>query len=308
MSKRPSDPNMRDHIRHSPSVPSGIDPGWIDVGAIAPPEPVSLGQSDDAAAYPTKAVQTAQNQLTRAGVDPEVVDRPNVETLEECLAAAFVRRGRPSVAEAEALSGRILDASWDVLLTAGFESFTFDRVARHAHIGKATIYSRFPGKVELMRALLSRRIEMRSDHFKAAGSDLSIEAAFCLRAADTIKILFSPDGALLERLIDWLEQETGEGQRMRAQAYRDAIDSIGASLLNAGTLGANESNSAEQDADPARRTFAEPALAARLWLEGLIGHAKLAYTEGASSPAEIERWASDYTRFFFAGLHAMAAN
>jgi len=34
----------------------------------------------------------------------------------------------------------------------------------------------------------------------------------------------------MERLIDWLEQETGEGLRMRAQTYRDAIDSIGASL------------------------------------------------------------------------------
>lgn len=266
-----------------------------------------MGQSDSEAAYPAEASQAARNQLTRIGVDLEAVGRPDLETLEQCLAAAFVRRGRPSVAEAEALSGRILDASWDVLLTGGFESFTFDRVARHAHIGKATIYSRFPGKIELMRALLLRRIEMRSDHFKAAGSDLSIEAAFCLRAADTINILFSPDGALLERLIDWLEQETGEGQRMRAQAYRDAIDSIGTSLLNAGALGANISN-AEQDADPVRRTFAEPALAARLWLEGLIGHAKLAYTEGASSPAEIDRWASDYTRFFFAGLRAMAAH
>jgi len=51
----------------------------------------------------------------------------------------------------------------EVLLVGGFEHFTIDRVARHAHIGKATIYSRFPGKGELMLALLARRIEMRSD-------------------------------------------------------------------------------------------------------------------------------------------------
>jgi len=253
-----------------------------------------LGQSGQAADYATP-VAAGDGDLGTAN-------------LEECLTSAFVRRGRPSVAEAEALSGRILDASWDVLLTGGFESFTFDRVARHAHIGKATIYSRFPGKVELMRALLLRRIEMRSDHFRSAGSHMSIEAAFCLRAANTIKILFSPDGTLLERLIDWLEQETGEGQRMRAQAYRDAIESVGNSLLNAGALGAHPATNAEPGTDPAKRTFAEPGLAARLWLEGLIGHAKLAYTEGASSPAEIERWASDYTRFFFAGLRTMAGN
>jgi len=215
-----------------------------------------------------------------------------------------VRRGRPSVAEAEAISGRILDASWDVLLVGGFEHFTFDRVARHAHIGKATIYSRFPGKGELMRALLARRIEMRRDFFKLAGSHLAIENAFCLRAANMINGLFSPNGALMERLIDWLEQETGEGQRMRAQAYRDAIDSIGGSLRDAGRLGTHNDRAAEGRTGK----VLYPGLAARLWLEGVIGHAKLAYTEGASSPVAVERWASDYTRFFFAGLCAMVAN
>ena len=47
-----------------------------------------------------------------------------------CVEPIAVRRGRPSIAEAEALSGRILDASWDILLAGGFENFTFDRVAR----------------------------------------------------------------------------------------------------------------------------------------------------------------------------------
>lgn len=211
-----------------------------------------------------------------------------------------VRRGRPSIAEAEALSGRILDASWDVLLAGGLESFTFDRVARHAHIGKATIYSRFPGKVELLRALLARRIALRSDHLKQRGSDLPLEQAFCLRAADTIKMLFSPDHVLLERLIDWLEQETGEGHRMRVAAFRDAIESVGQSLAEGGVLG--------ESTDQGHLPVVDPDRAGRLWIEALMGHAKLAYTEGASSPAEIERWASDYTRFFFAGLRAMVGN
>jgi AcrR family transcriptional regulator len=196
-----------------------------------------------------------------------------------------------------------------VLLAGGFESFTFDRVARHAHIGKATIYSRFPGKIELLRALLPRRIEKRSDHFKQRGSELPLEEAFCLRAADTIKMLFSPDGVLLERLIDWLEQETGEGQRMRADAYRNAIESISLSLTEhslskEGPFEAASGQGPDQNWSP----VADPDRAARLWLEALMGHAKLAYTEGASSSAEIERWASEYTRFFFAGLRAMARN
>lgn len=212
------------------------------------------------------------------------------QTINRCDPIA-VRRGRPSIAEAEALSGRILDASWDVLLAGGFENFTFDRVARHAHIGKATIYSRFPGKIDLMQALLLRRIELRAIHLRQQGSNLGVEAAFKLRAEVVIKMLFSPDGVQVERLIDWLDQEIGEGQLMRANAYRNAIESIADMLTN----GAAEAGLVVPDLD----------LAARLWIEGLIGHARLATSEGASSPAEIERWANDYTRFFFAGLRAM---
>jgi AcrR family transcriptional regulator len=202
------------------------------------------------------------------------------------------RRGRPSVAEAEALSGRILDASWQVLQAGGFETFTFDRVARHAHIGKATIYSRFPGKLELMQALLLRRIEQRSDYLKQQSSNLPVRQAFYLRAADVMKMLFSPDGVLMERLIDWLDQEIGEGQSMRANAYRNAIDSLARTISGS--------------PDAAELGVEDVDLAARFWLEGLLGHARLANTEGASSNQEIERWASDYTRFYFAGLRAMA--
>lgn len=209
-----------------------------------------------------------------------------------CCGAPLVRRGRPSLAEAEALSARILDASWDILLAGGFESFTFDRVARHARIGKATIYSRFAGKIELMQALLQRRIEFRNAWFRERGLDLSLEEAFRLRAADVMKMLFSPDGVLMERLIDWLDQELGEGQPMRAAAYRNAIDGICEQLTARGGAEAIGGG--------------DVTLAARIWLEGLIGHARLAAnTDGASSPAEIDRWAQDYTRFFFAGLRAM---
>jgi AcrR family transcriptional regulator len=209
-----------------------------------------------------------------------------------CCTLPGIRRGRPSIAEAEALSGRILDASWDVLLQSGFEGFTFDRVARHAHIGKATIYSRFTGKIELMRALLQQRLEWRTNSIRQQGSDLPLEAAFRVRAGDTIKMLFSPDGILLERLIDWLDQESGEGQPIRVAAYRNAVVAIASAF--AGQVMAD--GTAIGDAERA----------AHLWLEGLLGHAKVAFTQGASSPEEIDRWANYYTRFYFAGLKAIA--
>ncbi len=178
-----------------------------------------------------------------------------------------------------------------MLQAGGFESFTFDRVARHAHIGKATIYSRFPGKIELMRALLIRRIAQRTDYLNQQGYNLPVRQAFQFRAAEVMKMLFSPDGVLMERLIDWLDQEIGEGQSMRANAYRNAIDVISQTMASS--------------PDAAALCMHDTDLAARLWLEGLLGHARLANTEGASSNQEIERWASDYTRFYFAGLQAL---
>jgi len=226
--------------------------------------------------------------VTTDAVLDGVTDGSDAET----LVCGAIRRGRPSIAEAEALSGRILDASWEILLAGGFENFTFDRVARHAHIGKATIYSRFPGKIELMQALLLRRVEQRTEQLRQQWSDLPVESAFRLRAADIMKMLFSPDGVMTERLIDWLDQEIGEGQQMRANTYRNAIESISRSLTDG--------------PDVADLKVSNVELAARLWIEGLIGHARLACTEGVSSPAEIDRWARDYTIFYFAGLRAMA--
>ncbi|MCX7283014.1 MAG: helix-turn-helix domain containing protein, partial [Novosphingobium sp.] len=67
--------------------------------------------------------------------------------------ASTSKRGRPSLEEAQRLPQRILEAGWEVLREHGFDAFTFDRVARHAHIGKATIYTRFGCKREFFDAL-----------------------------------------------------------------------------------------------------------------------------------------------------------
>ena len=110
------------------------------------------------------------------------------------------RRGRPSVAEAEQLYGKILEASWQVLLDTGLETFTFDRVARHAHIGKATIYSRFAGKRELLEALVQHGIWKRRAAISAIDSSRSLAETFRTRAVETLELLHSPDGKLMERL------------------------------------------------------------------------------------------------------------
>ncbi len=199
------------------------------------------------------------------------------------------RRGRPSVAEAVLLAERILEASWQVLLEHGFENFSFDRIARHARIGKATIYSRFSGKTELMRALLAWRMARQRAEILAESDAMEPLAAFTLRAQRVLEALLSADGVLMERLIDWVDLEAGAGN-VRAEVYRSALQSIAdefAAMNAAGSL-----------------AIADVDRAARFWLEGLLGHARLAASEGEQHPAERQRWASDYADYFFRGVDA----
>ncbi len=199
------------------------------------------------------------------------------------------KRGRPSLEEAQRLPARILEAGWEVLRDQGFEAFTFDRVARHAHIGKATIYTRFAGKREFLEALLAHKTVERRLEIMKLGEGMPLIEAFCLRAAAVIHVLNSAEGRMMERLVDWCDQEFGSDELNYRQAmYADALSNITDELCEA----AREENLEIADAE----------LAARFWLEGLLGHARL---EGSAPTIDEEanaRWARAYSEFFFAGL------
>ncbi|MBA4353263.1 MAG: TetR/AcrR family transcriptional regulator [Novosphingobium sp.] len=199
------------------------------------------------------------------------------------------RRGRPSLEEAQRLPSRILEAGWEVLAEHGFDNFTFDRIARHARIGKVTIYNRFPGKREFLSALLKYKIEKRRVSIMAVGAGLPHVESFCQRAVTVVEIMLSPEGVLMERLLDWCDQEFGQDDvNYRLAMYDDAIVNIEAEL---------------------RKTVQEQALvvrdvslAARFWLEGLLGHARFLGHVRTFDREETERWARSYSEFFFAAL------
>jgi len=199
------------------------------------------------------------------------------------------RRGRPSIAEAEQLYGKILEASWQVLLDSGLDTFTFDRVARHAHIGKATIYSRFAGKRELLEALVQHGMSHRRAMITAIGANVSLAEAFRLRAVETLEMLNSPSGKLMERLIDWLDTESGKPQDgYRSMAYRTWVEAVRDHLEEARRRGDIVIGNCES--------------AARFWIEGILGHFKMASSELGQDRAQHMRWADLYVGFFFAGV------
>jgi AcrR family transcriptional regulator len=60
------------------------------------------------------------------------------------------RPGRPRIKAAPA----VLRAAADVLVESGYTGFTVDRVAARAGVGRATVYRRWPTKLDLVVALL----------------------------------------------------------------------------------------------------------------------------------------------------------
>lgn len=228
--------------------------------------------------------------MTKPQPPSQDTNPPSTDLLAQgCQTGVTAKRGRPSLEEAQRLPARILQAGWEVLRDRGFEAFTFDRVARHAHIGKATIYTRFAGKREFFEALLAHKTVERRLEIMKLGAGLPLIETFCLRAAAVIHVLHSAEGRMMERLVDWCDQEFGNGEMNYRQAmYVDALTNITDELREVAK---------EQDL-----VIAEPELTARFWLEGLLGHARLEGPAGEIDVVANERWARAYSEFFFANL------
>jgi len=64
----------------------------------------------------------------------------------------------------------ILSAVTGLLGEAGYEAMTMDAVAARAHVSKTTIYRRWPGKAELVRAAVDAHIAGRVVSARDAGS------------------------------------------------------------------------------------------------------------------------------------------
>ncbi|MCX7282995.1 MAG: TetR/AcrR family transcriptional regulator, partial [Novosphingobium sp.] len=140
-------------------------------------------------------------------------------------------------------------------------------------------------------ALLALKTSERSLKIMSIGAGLPAVEAFCLRAAAIMEVLQSADGLMMERLVDWCDQEFGDSQYgYRHAMYAEAIENVSAEL-----------------AEIARNQHIElthPELAARFWIEGLLGHVRMAGAAPLPDREETERWARAYSDFFFAGLRS----
>jgi TetR/AcrR family transcriptional regulator, mexJK operon transcriptional repressor len=69
------------------------------------------------------------------------------------------KKGRPNTAQVAAIERVILGTALERFLADGYEGMSMDAVALHAGISKGTLYSRYPHKAALFRALVEDRVE-----------------------------------------------------------------------------------------------------------------------------------------------------
>jgi len=63
------------------------------------------------------------------------------------------KRAQPGRPEDPEITPRVIDAARRVFAHFGWAGFTMERVAAEARVGKAALYRRWPGKLELLEAV-----------------------------------------------------------------------------------------------------------------------------------------------------------
>jgi AcrR family transcriptional regulator len=190
-------------------------------------------------------------------------------------------RGRPAAGEAPLITGRIVDAAWEVLLESGPEQFSLDRVATAAHASKQTIYARFSGKQELLQAVLAARTGLIFSEFSEVAAGGGIEGVISEVTRRSATSLSAPEVLMLERLIDWVDMASGQDNATtRLAIYREMHALLRGYLAAAVAQG--------------QLVIADVDGAASFWLDGLIGHVRGVPRGGA----ELDQWAQTFARLF----------
>ncbi|HWU02466.1 MAG TPA: helix-turn-helix domain-containing protein, partial [Novosphingobium sp.] len=188
------------------------------------------------------------------------------------------RRGRPRADDAAGITDRLVESAWQVLLEFGPDHFSLERMAQAVRASKQTIYARFGGKADLLRAVLDSRLRYGVAELSRLADLPTPEEAFydlAFRAA----IAFSePEARMLDRLIDWVDANQTEtpAVSIRPHVAEQFLKPLHDGLVLAGTRWG--------------LVVDAPERAARHWLDCMIGHVR-----GPVLPVAAHRaWALDF--------------
>lgn len=192
-----------------------------------------------------------------------------------------LRAGRPSASESESLTDKIIEAGWELLVADGLEAFSFDRLAKFARVGKPTIYARFKNKHDYLRALLEYQLDRKHEEAFASVQNAPFRAAFVDFAEQAVARFLSPEGRLIDQLIDLLDKDARESAiPVRQWAYAKGRDRLADQMRNACATG--------------EISLHDIPVAVDFFLEGLIGHARISETATDLTAETHHHWAQRF--------------
>lgn len=110
--------------------------------------------------------------------------------------------GRPSRAESEQISARILNAAKTLFLHDGYEKTSMDAIAAELGISKRTLYSRFSNKADLFEAVVAEVLENNLSVVTAVDvSGKPLRQQLLVLAERFLAITVVPDIIALERVV-----------------------------------------------------------------------------------------------------------
>ncbi len=193
--------------------------------------------------------------------------------------------GRPTAREACQIEQRLLTAGWEVLQKSGPEKLSLDQVARRAQASKKTIYARWANKRAFLQDLLENRLDSQFDSLANASEPEGTEPEIHLArlAGEVFRILSSPEGRNVERLVDWLDvtAESEQAWLARKATFEHVVDSMTGLLEKSGCFTGIR----------AEKRFS----LVHLWIDGIIGRMR---TTPRPDPDELTQWSRMFSRYF----------
>lgn len=108
---------------------------------------------------------------------------------------------RPSRAR-ETKEEKILAAATELFLEQGYDATSMDQVAARAHASKTTLYTRFPSKEALFKAVIANKCEQSGLHFEPTEfAGASVDDALIEIGGRFLGLICSPEALRVEQVV-----------------------------------------------------------------------------------------------------------
>jgi TetR/AcrR family transcriptional regulator, mexJK operon transcriptional repressor len=205
--------------------------------------------------------------------------------------------GRPTREEAEARDVRLLDVATRLFMERGFDGTSIDAVAEAAGVSKPTVYARYHDKRDLFAAVLSGRIRKWLAPLSAAaeahaveGSSKSVKTTLHELSRHMVAYTLAPEAGALQRILSAQAVHFPElAKTANEEGWLRAVRGVSSIL--------------RQSAARGQIKVDDPELAADMFLNLVLGHAKRLVLYGiATDPETEERRRKAAVDFFLNGI------